>query len=58
MKETIQMLVTVKIQYPEGNTIAKTNKNREKAVKEAKGCLTSVSSLGLISAQPIKAKEL
>jgi len=57
MKETIQMLVTVKIDYPEGKTISQTNKNRKDAVKQARNCVTSVSMLGSTIIKPIKAKE-
>lgn len=57
MKETIEMLVTVKIEYPEGKTITQTNKNRKEAVKQAKKCVTSTSMLGSTWVKPIKAKE-
>lgn len=57
MKETIQMLVTVKIEYPKESTITKTNKNRAEAIKQAKRCVTSTSILGSTSIKPIKAKE-
>lgn len=57
MTETIQLLVTVKIDYPNESTKTKTNKNRAEAVKIAKQCVTSTSILGGISVNPKKAKE-
>lgn len=58
MKETIQMLVTVKIEYPKGFSERTTRKNRAEAIKHAKRCVTSTSILGLTSIKPIKAKKL